>query len=122
MSIASTVHDLSQQLRRQLQAQHDDAEINHWLDLIGSMTEYSTRLHEWESTVQHFSFLNEAVVEQELKYQLALEIFEFGRFNMYGKFDLPNTLAEYEKLNVLLKQKGLHSIPALGDVNLSTWF
>ena len=115
MGVAETVYLLTEAIERAKSPWHPRHRI--CLELLRLLPEYRdiNKLPAWESAFQ--GALDSRDDESEIG-QIPFEVFEFGRCNMYGEFDLDRTVYEFERLSSWLADRGI-VVPAPED--LSQW-
>jgi hypothetical protein len=87
------------------------------VEILRLMPEYRDINHlvAWESAFQ--GVLEDQDDESEIG-QILWEVFDFGRFNMYGAFDAPRTSQQFEWLSNWLSARGVPMPPPQG---LADW-
>ena len=87
------------------------------VELLRLMPQYRDMngLVAWDSAFQ--GALEEQDDESEIG-QILWEVFEFGRGNMYGAFDVPGTSRQFEWLSTWLSERGVPMPPPQG---LTDW-
>ena len=99
---------------------------------IGDMPSYKERrdLSQWETECNStfydcasndwFDQSDEARARDDVLIYLAEELYEFGRFNLYGAYMKESTKREYQSLRTKFISAGIQ-IPELSEVNLEGW-
>jgi hypothetical protein len=84
----------------------DDPRVRPAAHALASMPDWlkQRRLDLWEA---HFQELVPVTTDQSLPMSLLDEVFEFGRFNLYGAFQAEKTVKEFRKLVVRLSEYGV---------------
>jgi hypothetical protein len=84
----------------------DDPRVRPAAHALASMPDWleQRRLDEWEA---HVHEVVPVTTDQGLPMSLLNEVFEFGRFNLYGAFQAEKTVNEFRKLIVRLSEHGV---------------
>jgi hypothetical protein len=79
-------------------------------------------LDQWEKRVNEHPIDRETRKRmQEPLSHLAEEIFELGRYNLYGSIAAGKTRAEFDRVSGLLSEAGVSNVPRSSDFDFATW-
>ena len=111
MGVCETVRSIAESVSQVKMPQESRHQI--LVQILRLMPQYREirDLVAWESAFQ--GALEEQDDESEIG-QILWEVFEFGRFNMYAKFDVPGTSQQFEWLSTLLNERGVPMPPPEG--------
>lgn len=116
MSVCNAVTILACEVEEQLS--NMTSTQREMLNLLKNMNKYCEegRLDDWEYDFGNIlSDYNERDLEN---YKILVEIFNFGAYNLYGKFDLDGTNLYYKKITDFLNEQGYK---VSTDLDVSTW-
>jgi hypothetical protein len=124
MAISAAVERLAQALIQHIAATRQDAALVAFVNVIGSMPEWVERrsLDRWEESVhaQEVDWELREARPDEL-FMLAIEIFDFGRCNLYSVIDARRTRREFDRLRANLVRARVGPLPEANEFDFHRW-
>lgn len=124
MTISMSVKRLADILASHIQKTRNDPLLISFIDEIAAMYVWADQwnLPEWERRIQHHAImLEERDSDRDEMFQLAGEIFELGRYNMYVAIQKEETKIEYNRVGTRLKDVLSCEIPDESEFDFGAW-